>query len=39
VLLEDIEAGKYTPSLHLKELLTRIDDSSNDLIVLIHRKK
>ena len=38
-LLEKIEAGEYTPSPQLKELLSRIDDSSNDLIILMHRKK
>ena len=38
-LLEMIEEGEYTPSPQLEELLSRIDDYSNDLVILIHRKK
>ena len=38
-LLEMVEDGEYLPSPPLKELLSRIDDYSNDLIILIHRKK
>ena len=38
-LLEKGSVGEYTPSPQLKELLSRIDDSSNDLIILMHRKK
>jgi len=38
-LLEMVETGKCTPSPQLKDLLSRIDDSSNDLIILMHRKK
>ena len=38
-LLEKVSIGEYTPSQQLKELLSRIDDSSNDLIILMHRKK
>jgi len=38
-LLEMIEAGEYTPSPQLEELLSRIDDSSNDIVILIKRKK
>jgi len=38
-LLEKVSIGEYTPSPQLKELLSRIDDSSNDLIILMHRKK
>ena len=38
-LLEMVEAGKYNPSPQFKELLSRIDDDTNDLVILIHRKK
>ncbi|HCC50775.1 MAG TPA: hypothetical protein DEQ30_00930 [Porphyromonadaceae bacterium] len=38
-LLEKTEAGEYTPSASLQELLSRIDEDSNDLIILCQRKK
>jgi hypothetical protein len=39
VLLEDVEAGEYTLSPPFKELLSRINEDSNDLIILCRRKK
>jgi hypothetical protein len=38
-LLEKVEAGDYSPSPQLKELLSRIGDNTNQLVVLCHRKK
>jgi hypothetical protein len=38
-LLEKVEAGGYTPSEPLKELLSRIGDDTNQLLVLCRRKK
>ncbi|MDR0574817.1 MAG: 6-bladed beta-propeller [Tannerella sp.] len=38
-LLEMIEVGEYTPAPQLEELLSRIDNDSNDIVILIHRKK
>jgi hypothetical protein len=38
-LLEMVEAGEYTPAPQLAELLSRIDNDSNDIVILIHRKK
>jgi hypothetical protein len=38
-LLEKVEAGDYSPSPQLEELLSRIGDDTNQLIVLCHRKK
>jgi hypothetical protein len=38
-LLEKVESGDYSPSPQLEELLSRIGDDTNQLIVLCHRKK
>ena len=38
-LLEQVKAGDYTPSPSLKELLSRIDEDTNQLLILCRRKK
>ncbi|MDR1224274.1 MAG: 6-bladed beta-propeller [Tannerella sp.] len=38
-LLEKVEAGDYSPSPQLEELLSKIGDDTNQLIVLCHKKK
>ena len=38
-LLEKIETGKYSPTVQLEELLSRIGEDTNQLIVLCRRKK
>ena len=37
-LQEQVEAGGYSPSPQLKELLSRIGEDTNQLIVLFHKK-
>ena len=37
-LLETVDAEGYTPSSPLKELLSRINEDSNDIIILCHKK-
>ena len=38
-LLEKVESGEYFPSTQLKELISRIGEDSNQLIVLCRKKK
>ena len=38
-LLEKVEAGGYTPSAQLNELLSRIGEDTNQLIILCRKKK
>jgi hypothetical protein len=38
-LHEKVEAGEYTPSPPLKELLSRVGNDTNQLIILCHKKK
>jgi hypothetical protein len=38
-LLEKVEAGDFTPPAPLKEQLSRMNDGSNDLLILCRRKK
>jgi hypothetical protein len=38
-LQEKVEAGDYSPSPQLEELLSRIGEDTNQLIVLCHKKK
>ena len=38
-LLEEVEAGDYSPAAPLKELLSRIDEDTNQILILCRKKK
>jgi 3-deoxy-D-manno-octulosonic acid (KDO) 8-phosphate synthase len=39
ILLEKVRTGDFIPPTPLKEQLSRMNEESNDLIILCHRKR